>query len=144
MFERRRFAQCYRTLFCLLCGDSLDTNGAALARHLVAKGNKEHIHHQYFAATLLKLDSAIAQPKVPVQSFEIFVRTLTGKTITLEVEAGETVDMVKEMLEAAAGYPSWDQRLIYSGKQLESGRTLADYNVQKEATLHLTMCLRGG
>uniref|UniRef100_A0A183C6Y7 Ubiquitin-like domain-containing protein n=1 Tax=Globodera pallida TaxID=36090 RepID=A0A183C6Y7_GLOPA len=145
MFKQHQFALCCRTL-CSLCGDSLDNNGAALARHLVAKGNKEQIHHQYFAATLLEkqLDSAIAQLNVPVRSFEIFVRTLTGKTISLEVEAGDTVDMLKEMLEAAEGFPAWDQRLIFSGKQLQSGATLADYNVQKEATIHLTMCLRGG
>lgn len=75
---------------------------------------------------------------------QVFLETLKGKTTTLNLEAPSTIGNVKAIIQNNEGTPRVLQRLIFKGKQLEDGRTLPNYNIKKQGTLHLLRRLRGG
>lgn len=95
-------------------------------------------------ATSSARDVSDSDKKKTAQSLQVFLKTLTGKTITLEISPSDLVQDVKAQIEKREGVPAEEQRLVFAAKHLEDGHLVSEYDIKKDSTLHLVLNLRGG
>jgi len=120
--------------------------GTALSLLALLGGNQALRFPFGTKATILRGPNAIRENvfHIPRGGMQLFVKTLTGKTVSIEVEEGESIEDVKAKIAEKEGIPPEQQRLIFGGQQLQDAKTLDDYDVGDDATLHLVLRLRGG
>jgi ubiquitin C len=116
-----------KALQCLIFGKKQLKDNATLANHNICN-----------ESTLLLVLHPLSEG-----AMQIFVKMLTGRTVTLKVDSAETIDIVKVKIYEQDGTPPTYQRIIFAGRQLEDGRTLADYEIKNDCTLHMAPRLRG-
>ena len=90
------------------------------------------------------VDASSSSKKMQRPVIQLFVKSLTGRVIVVNVTIMDSVRTLKAMIEREEGISSDEQRLVYAGKQLEDGRILLDYNIQRDSTIDLLLRARGG
>jgi ubiquitin len=138
-----KFSSRCSLLPCLLIAAAVSYDGSEAASAAAPRVPfMAHRYHSSSAAASAMLDRTLNI--VPRGGMQLFVKTLTGKTVSIEVEEGESIEDVKAKIAEKEGIPPEQQRLIFGGQQLQDSKTLDDYNVGDDATLHLVLRLRGG